>query len=226
MLSTLIKKLLLIRQAYFKSVDTNFYSQFGEDRILNELISKKNKNGFYVDVGCFHHKKYSNTFMLHKRGWNGINIDMEKDKIDLFNLTRPKDFNYLAAVSNEVKSVNIYRNQAYGVSSSIKPGYIKNKDDIIDENIIETKTLNFILNISPFKNRKIDLLNVDTEGSDFEVIVSLDFDIYHPKIIIIETEKKKIEEILNTETYRFLKEKKYILRSWNYHSLIFISTLY
>lgn len=71
MFSTLIKKLLLIRQAYFKSVDTNFYSQFGEDRILNELISKKNKNGFYVDAGCFYHKKYSNTFMLHKRGWNG-----------------------------------------------------------------------------------------------------------------------------------------------------------
>ena len=48
MLSTLIKKLLSIRQAYFKSVDTNFYSQFGEDRILNELISKKIKMVFML----------------------------------------------------------------------------------------------------------------------------------------------------------------------------------
>ncbi len=224
MISNFIKKILLIRQAYFKSTDTNFYSQFGEDRILNELISKKNKKGFYVDVGCFHHKKYSNTYMLHKRGWSGINIDMEKDKIDLFNLTRPKDFNYLAAISNKVKLVKIYRNQKYGVSSSIKPGYIKNKDDIIDENIIETKTLNYVLNISPFKGKKIDLLNIDTEGSDLEVISSLDFDIYHPNIIIIETDKKKIEEILNSKTYNFLKEKKYVLKSWSLHSLIFISS--
>ena len=61
MLSKILNKLSLIRQAYFKKINNNFYSQFGEDRILNEIIPKK-KIGFYVDVGCFHHK---NTFLCY-----------------------------------------------------------------------------------------------------------------------------------------------------------------
>ena len=41
MLSKILNKLSLIRQAYFKKINNNFYSQFGEDRILNEIIPKK-----------------------------------------------------------------------------------------------------------------------------------------------------------------------------------------
>ena len=63
----------LIKQTIIKKNYKIFYSQFGEDRIINELIKKNYKNGFYVDVGCYHPKKYSNTHLLHKdRGveWN------------------------------------------------------------------------------------------------------------------------------------------------------------
>ena len=67
MFKKLLKKFLIFRQAYFKKINKNFYSQFGEDKILYEIISKINKR-FYVDVGCFHPKKYSNTYMLYKRG--------------------------------------------------------------------------------------------------------------------------------------------------------------
>ena len=41
MLSKILNKLSLIRQSYFKKINNNFYSQFGEDRILNEIIPKK-----------------------------------------------------------------------------------------------------------------------------------------------------------------------------------------
>ena len=81
MIKYFLDKLSLLRQVYLKKLDKNFYSQFGEDKILFELIPKNFKSGFYVDVGCFHHKKYSNTYLLHKRGWVGVNIDMEKKKL-------------------------------------------------------------------------------------------------------------------------------------------------
>ena len=52
---------------------------------LNILNFFKNKrDGFYVDVGCFHPKKHSNTYFLYKRGWRGVNIDMEEEKIDVW----------------------------------------------------------------------------------------------------------------------------------------------
>ena len=161
MLNNILRKIFLLRQTYFKKVNKNFYSQFGEDKILNEIIPKKLKNGFYVDVGCFHPKKYSNTYMLYKKGWKGINIDMEKDKIEAFKIARPNDFNFLGAVSDKVEKVKIFRNQKYGVSSTLNENMI-NKDNIIDEKFIETCTLNYILNLSPFKKFIVSNLFVET----------------------------------------------------------------
>jgi hypothetical protein len=39
--------------------------------------------------------KYSNTALLYKKGWTGINIDLNKTSIDLFNFTRLRDKNIL-----------------------------------------------------------------------------------------------------------------------------------
>ena len=159
--------------------------------------------------------------MLHKRGWFGINIDLEKDKIKTFNIIRPNDFNYLGAISDKIESVKIYRNQKFGVSSTINKDIIK-KEDILDEIQIKTNTLNNVLEFSPFKNKEIDLLNIDTEGNDFKVLKSLNFETYNPKIVIIETNLKDINEIILSEQYKYLIDKKYRLVSWNIYSLIFI----
>ena len=221
MIKYFLDKLSLLRQVYLKKLDKNFYSQFGEDKILFELIPKNFKSGFYVDVGCFHHKKYSNTYLLHKRGWVGVNIDMEKEKIDLFNIARPDDYNFLGAISDKKDKVKIYRNQKYGVSSTINPDFL-DKKNIIDEHVIETTTLNDVLNNSPYQNKKIDLLNIDTEGNDFKVLKSLNFKIYDPWIIVIETHLKTIEQIMQSEIYLYLEERMYTLKSWTIYSLIFV----
>ena len=221
MIKYLINKLLIYRQAFFKKINRNFYSQFGEDKILFEIIPKNFSKGFYVDVGCFHPKKYSNTYMLYKRGWYGVNIDMENNKVETFNIARPNDFNYTGAISDRVENVKIFRNQKFGVSSTINKGVI-NESDIIDEILIKTETLNKVLELSPFKYKEIDLLNIDTEGNDFKVLKSLDFKIYNPKIIIIETHLKDIQKILISEPYKYLINKNYNLISWNIYSLIFV----
>tara|TARA_B100001063_G_scaffold25790_1_gene19741 strand:- start:403 stop:1092 length:690 start_codon:yes stop_codon:yes gene_type:complete len=225
MFALFIKKILLFRLVFFKQINKNFYSQFGEDKILNELIPNNFTNGFYVDVGCFHPKKYSNTYILFRRGWRGINIDMEKDKIAAFNLARPNDYNFLGAISDKIEKVKIYRNQKYGVSSTINKNFIKN-ENIIDDDYIQTTTLNSVLETSPFKEKKIDFLNIDTEGNDLKVLKSLNFDIYNPSIIIVETHLKKIDLIVKSEIYLFLISHNYTLKSWNLYSLIFIKESY
>ena len=63
----MLKLINILRQAFFKSIDKNFFSQFGEDRIINEIFEENYTDGFYVDVGCFHPIKHSNTFRLKKR---------------------------------------------------------------------------------------------------------------------------------------------------------------
>ena len=222
-LKKILHKLKIFRQAYFKKINKNFYSQFGEDKILSELFDKSITKGIYVDVGCFHPIKHSNTYLLYKRGWRGINIDMEKMKIDTFNAARPNDLNILAAVSNKSEKAYVYKTQEYGVGSTLNKEIINKDNNIIEKFSITTKTLNSIIDNSIYKNKQIDLLNIDAEGNDFNVLLSINLDRYNPKVITIESHLKDINLILKSDIYKYLINKNFILRSWNFYSLIFVA---
>ena len=219
----MLKKLKLFRKAFLTDFIRFYYSQFGEDIILSEILKKEISNGFYVDVGCYHPKKFSNTYMLYKKGWSGINIDLEEDKISLFNMVRPRDLNVLSPILDKEEEVTLYRYSKYAHGSTIdKKIASETTDQIFDKTIVKTRTLNKVINESPYKDIQIDVLSIDAEGVDFKVLKSLDIKKYSPKIIIIEDQHKKIEDILETDTFKFLVQNNYILRSWSFYSLIFV----
>jgi len=217
--ASLLRFLRLWRKTYITKYRRTFYSQFGEDVILAELVGKRAPPGFYVDVGCFHPKKFSNTYLLHKRGWQGINVDMEADKIFCFGLARPRDHNVVAAVSDTPGTVTLAEEGRYSLGARIAsvdaaaPG---------GGRAIETRTLDSIIEASPFAGRRIDLLTIDAEGMDWNVLNSLDLDRYRPQIIVIEEHSKDIEAILQGRIYRTLKARGYRLHSWVHLSLIFV----
>ena len=84
------------------------FAQFGEDLIINKLFSKTSKGNF-LDIGSFHPIHYSNTFLLHLRGWRGINIDGNKELIEISNKVRPLDKNIHAFLSDKKKNVIILK---------------------------------------------------------------------------------------------------------------------
>ena len=83
------------------------YSQWGEDQFIAEYFKDTDK-GIYLDIGCFNPFMYSNTCLLHNKGWSGINIDINPTSIDLFKIARPKDFNICTTINNEKKSFEIF----------------------------------------------------------------------------------------------------------------------
>ena len=173
----------------------------GEDLIISDL-TKNIKNGFYVDAGCYHPLHLSNTYLLYKRSWTGINIDISEFSIKLFNYLRPNDVNINSAVSNMEKEISFYYQKKLSQLSTIKKAISNERmQGNIKEKKIKSLKLNSILNQSKFKNRQIDFLNIDVEGADFEVLKSLDFTIYEPKIICIEIMEKNIFE---SDIYNFL----------------------
>ena len=194
------------------------YSMYGEDLIIQNFFKKKTK-GFYVDIGCYHPLDGSNTFLLYKKGWNGINVDLNKISIDLFNKARKKDENFNLAISNKKKKLKIFFRKKINMlnTSSRKLAKIHFRNGF-QEKIVESNTLNSILKGSRFKNKRIDFLNIDTEKSEVDVLQSLNFNKYKPKLICIEIHltnknKKKIP-LKKHSTYIYLKKKKY-KKVWN-----------
>jgi hypothetical protein len=68
----------------------------------------------YIDVGCWHPRWGNNTYLLHKRGWQGINIDLDLNTIEMFKNFRPNDFNKRIAVSdkNGFEELYFYHNHS------------------------------------------------------------------------------------------------------------------
>ena len=103
------KKIKILHNIYVKNnffIKKKTYSMNGEDIYVNDYFKKK--IGFYVDVGAYHPLELNNTFLLYKRGWNGINIDINSLSIDYFNYLRPDDININIAVSNKNTIKTIY----------------------------------------------------------------------------------------------------------------------
>ena len=180
----------------------------GEDLIIQNYLKNIN-NGFYVDAGCYHPLHLSNTYLLHKRNWSGINIDISQFSIDLFNFLRPNDLNIYSAVSNTDRDVTIYFQKKISQLNTIYKEISKERmQGKIQEKSIKSQKLNTILNNSRFINRKIDFLNIDLEGADYEALQSLDFNIYRPKVICVEINDK---DIIGSDIFNFLNNLKYKL---------------
>ena len=76
---------------------------------------------------------------------------------------------------------------------------------------INSKKLTTIINNTKFKNKKIDFLNIDLEGADFDALKSLNFEIYRPKLICVEIHDKDVE---TSEINIFLKKLNYT-KKWS-----------
>ena len=180
----------------------------GEDLFINDYFRNKNK-GFYIDVGCFHPIHRNNTFLLHKKGWNGINIDIHKFSIDLLNYLRPNDLNYNLAVTNKNQIIDMYFQKKHSQLSTIKEAQAKK---VFQGSIRKTKinalTLDSILEKKKIDNLKIDLLDVDVEGADFDVLEGFSIEKYRPKLISVEIHQKNTKESMIS---KYLHNYKYEL---------------
>lgn len=219
------KTLYLFRKVYLTKYFRSYFSQFGEDVILRDWLKKELKNGFYVDVGCYHPRKFSNTYFLYKRGWRGINIDLDLLKIATFEMLRPEDCNVHAAVSDVEQTVKVLSDSLYSLETAINAATTKTQTIPIETPFsreIQSSTLNNIIGKTRYAKQKIDLLSIDTEGHDYQVLLSLDIDLYKPKIIIIESHLRDFEKILTSKIYLYLISKGYKLANWVGFSLFFV----
>ena len=203
------------------------YSMLGEDLVVKNFFKKKT-NGTYVDVGCYHPIDGNNTHLLFKNGWNGINIDLNKISIDLFNIARKNDENFRVAVSNKSKKIKFYYRKKINMLNTINKKFANNsfkKGYSID--YIQARTLSSILKESKLKNKKIDFLNIDIEGNEINALKTLNFEIYRPKLICVEihnftSNRLKKVNFKDHSIYKFLKQKGYKHIWKNEFSFIFM----
>lgn len=229
MLESFLRYLNLYRRKYkYKKIS---YSFNAVDLIIDYIFKNKN-NGFYLDVGSQHPISNNNTYLLFKRGWSGINIDLDKKNIDLFNTARPNDINLNLAISSNVAEKKLYFyhdkspiNTLDKVVSDFQTATVK------EIKRIKTTTLDIALQNLKFNN-KIDYMNLDVEGHEMDIFKAFDLSVYKPSIISVEFldldmkylefKNNDLQRIVNSDLYKHLLNNKYHFVNWFHGDLIFV----
>tara|TARA_B100000900_G_scaffold395393_1_gene393728 strand:- start:475 stop:1227 length:753 start_codon:yes stop_codon:yes gene_type:complete len=203
------------------------FSGSAQDLIINHFF-KDQKEGFYIDVGCYHPFINNNTKLFHKKGWSGINIDLDYHTIDFFNHVRKTDENIHIAISDEETEKELYFFHNRSAINSLDP---KRKNEAKETKKVQTKKLDSIIENSKFKERKINFLSIDVEGHEYEVIKSFNLQKYSPEIILIEfidsnaKSTNFIDQNLNTiiesKIYKHMIKYNYHFVNWLHNDLIF-----
>jgi FkbM family methyltransferase len=184
-----------------------FMSQFNQDKNVLEVYNYK-QNGFFVEIGAYDGIESSNTYVLEKKyNWSGLCVECN-----------PKYYKILCNTRNCFKSDNA----VYNINGKILPFYdsggyaglieTNNHKHIINDPVINviTKTLTSLLdeiNAPSF----IEYLSLDTEGSEFEILKSHDFNKYKFGYICVEhnsiiKNRLDIKELLENNGYKFVRE--------------------
>ena len=194
-------------------------SQFQEDKFILQNFPEKFK-GSYLDIGCFHPTRHNNTYSLYKKGWKGINIDMNPLSIELFNFCRSRDTNLNLAISNDNSEKTVYFLGDLNTQNTLdynQLNYLKNHHNVKEEDILEKKiqTQNINSVLEKFNLKNIDFMNLDVEGHEIEILSTINFSKININFLCVEMinhnedsiEKgKKIHSYLTENQYKVVKK--------------------
>ena len=223
----------LLKKIYYNKYSKTSYSISGVDLIIDRMFAKVQK-GIYIDLGCNHPIKHNNTYLLHKKGWKGINIDADEKSIQEFNNLRKKDYNIQALISNKKNKIKYYFYHERSSLNTVDAKLVK-KRKVKPKKIIirETKTLNDVIENSPYNNSKINLLSIDIENHEYEALKTFRFKKYNIDCIVIEilntlnkeieTQSQSLDFILKSKVFKLLKKNNYKLINWVNSDLVFVN---
>lgn len=203
------------------------FSQEGEDLVVDRLLNKK--NGFYVEVGCHHPFRFSNTYYFYKKGWEGICIDPMPGTKKSFNKWRPRDVTIEMGISEAPSTLEYYMFNEPALNTFDKKIAIDRDGlrsyKLVDTKKIHTDTLKSILE-KHCAAKDIDILSVDAEGMDLIVLKSNDWTRFKPTLIIAECLKTKLTDLVQDEITIYLNSRNYEPYAKTGNSVIFISKDY
>ncbi|MBN2378069.1 MAG: FkbM family methyltransferase [Sedimentisphaerales bacterium] len=224
----MIKQMVRVKNSYFDGYALKSYSQDGEDMILQRFYGHKSK-GLYVDIGAHHPMRFSNTYVFYKKGWSGINIDAMPGSMKIFKKFRKRDLNLEVPVSNSSQEMTYYIFNETALNTFSKELSEKAVDEgkyvIVDTVKMRPRSLSDLLD-EHLEGQKIDFLDIDVEGLDYEVLLSNNWIKYRPTIVLIEQLATTLDALVNNKVSQFMKEKSYLLYAKTVNTAFYIDSQY
>lgn len=197
----------------------HFYSAEGQDGYLLTTIFPDKNDGVFVDIGGYDGVYGSNTLACEKRGWRGICFE----PIPLF-FTQLKQRRNCICIQGCVSDHEGYAEFLHvkhpvmmSGGSDMLSGLVEKYDPRHLEAVVELATKKnctfeifkvpcYLLNkmLDAFQFDHIDLLCVDTEGGEYDILCSIDWDHFDIDVVIVE------EIYADSPIQQFLESKGFV----------------
>lgn len=162
------------------------YAQNFEDVMLHRVFGSA-AGGFYIDVGAWHPDIDSVTKHFYERGWSGINVEPSKSYFRLLKNRRRRDINLCVAIGVRTADLDFVEVRGSGLSS-LRQNAVAHADRhgfSSRRYKVPVVTLQSICE-RYCPGKLISFLKIDVEGSEGDVIESLDWQKIRPILVIVE----------------------------------------
>jgi FkbM family methyltransferase len=189
-----------------------FQGQADQD-VLAYLYFKGKREGFFLDIGAYDGKTYSNTYVFEQIGWKGVCLEPLPEAFARLRQNRRCDCYNLAMSDETGEGADFIRAAGVetlsGLESKMASGH---KDWIIREQglveRIKVKTITFGDLMSRYPGLTgIDFLSLDVEGAEMSILETIDFSVYRFGLIAIECIDESPGE--SGKLKAFMREKGY-----------------
>ena len=187
------------------------YSQCGEDIILDYLLKHK-EHGTYVDIGANDPRVFSNTYFFYKKGWSGVVVEPNEEKLRLFKFFRRRDTRVQVAIDKEgIMTLYKFKEDPLNtISKEVADSYESMGHKVIKKEEIKTIPLSKLIQENNLNT--IDILSVDTEGQNLSVLKTNDWEKFRPLFVLVETAEYDTEKDVYKENEFdvYMKEQNYV----------------
>jgi FkbM family methyltransferase len=150
----------------------NFHSQFGEDKWITENLSLP-ATGVFVEVGADDGVTGSNSLHFEQMGWSGLCVEPDPRNHDKLRVNRKCQISTCAVGTNPDAVFHLDGHPSLS-------GFLGGGEPIK----VPVKPLSELLRETGIG--KIDVLSIDTEGTEIDVWRSFDHEKHQPGIVIAE----------------------------------------
>lgn len=193
-----------------------YYSQFGQDRYLNENFFFNSPRGVFVDIGAHDGISGSNTMFFETLGWDGICFEPIPAVFSHLKANRRCTLKQLA-LSDKIgtayfKSIKGHSEMLSGLIDQYSPEHLTRIDrefheHVQEEEIIQVETSTFNKEIQAYD---IDILSIDVEGAEATIIKSINFENYNIKFMIVEFNEGSdglLQDYIISKGYKMIERK-------------------
>lgn len=195
-----------------------FYSQYDQDKYLENNVFKGHKKGVFVDIGAHNGIKLNNTMYFEmENDWTGVNVEANVDVFTDLVKNRPNSININCAICNTDGEAKFISNSGYTTMlSGLQDHFDKRHRKRLDnENaskggkttIVTVKTRRLESVFDEHHITHVNYLSVDVEGAEYDVLKSINYD----KVFIDVIGFENNYEDTSAPIIDFLKSKGFVM---------------